>query len=69
MVKCDIICARSAPEKKSHYFKFEIVLAVFSDNFKYEIIFQNFGNYFIIYYFKSAREARPKKMDIISNLK
>ena len=56
-------------KKKAYYFKFEIVLAVFSDNFKYEIIFQNFGNYFIIYYFKSAREARPKKMDIISNLK
>ena len=69
MVKCDIMCARSAPEKKSHYFKFEIVLAVFSDNFKYEIIFQIFGNYFIIYYFKSAREARPKKMDIISFMK
>ena len=65
MIKCYIMCR----PKKSHYFKFEIVLAVFSDNFKYEIIFQNFGNYFIIYYFKSAREARPKKMDIISNLK
>ena len=68
MVKCSF-CAREARPKKSHYFKFEIVLAVFSDNFKYEIIFPISRNYFRIYYFKSAREARPKKMDIISNLK
>ena len=65
MIQFDIVRAKRA-RKKSHYFKFEIVLAIFSDNFKYEIVFQNFGNYFIIYYFKSAREARPKKMDIIS---
>ena len=49
------MCARSAPEKKTHYFKFEIVLAVFSDNFKYEIIFHN------ILFQIGARSAPEKK--------
>ena len=67
MVKCDIMCARSAPEKKSHYFKFEIVLAVFSDNFKYEIIFQiwnNISNFWKLFHnilFQIGARSAPEK--------